>query len=52
MKEIENELRAKFDDLERFRRLAVGREQKMIDLKKEINDLIEQNGGKAKYKIH
>lgn len=52
MKHIENELRTKFNELDRFRRLAVGRELKMIELKKEINALIEKSGDKGKYKIH
>ncbi|MBM9520485.1 PAS domain S-box protein [Desulforhopalus vacuolatus] len=52
MKEIETELRIKFDELERFRKLAAGREIKMIDLKKEINTLLEVRGEKGKYKIH
>jgi polar amino acid transport system substrate-binding protein len=52
LKEAENELQAKFDELARFRRLAIGREQKMIELKKEINDLLKANGLPEKYKIH
>ncbi len=52
MKDIETELRIKFDELERFRKLAVGRETKMIELKKEINALLEKEGGTGKYKIH
>jgi two-component system sensor histidine kinase/response regulator len=52
LKEAEKELQAKFDELARFRRLAIGREQKMIKLKKEINDLLKANGLSEKYKIH
>ncbi len=52
MKKIEKELRDKFNDLERFRKLAVGRELKMIELKQEINDLLEKSDGTTKYKIH
>ena len=52
LKEAEQELKAKFDELARFRRLAIGREQKMIELKKEINDLLTANGLSEKYKIH
>jgi PAS domain S-box-containing protein len=47
----EREIKEKFDELARFRRLAIGREQKMIDLKKEINELAEQLGQDQKYKI-
>jgi hypothetical protein len=52
LKEAEKELQAKFDELARFRRLAIGREQKMIELKKEINELLSAAGSSAKYKIH
>jgi PAS domain S-box-containing protein len=52
LKEAERELKAKFDELARFRRLAIGREQKMIELKKEINDLLQTCGLSEKYKIH
>ena len=52
LKEAEKELKAKFDELARFRRLAIGREQKMIELKKEINELMKTCGMSEKYKIH
>jgi PAS domain S-box-containing protein len=52
LKEAEKELKAKFDELDRFRRLAIGREQKMIELKKEINELLKMTGNSEKYKIH
>jgi len=52
LKQAEKELQAKFDELARFRRLAIGREQKMIELKKEINELLKANNLPAKYKIH
>ena len=52
LKEAERGLKAKFDELARFRRLAIGREQKMIDLKKEINELLQTCGLSEKYKIH
>jgi polar amino acid transport system substrate-binding protein len=52
MKEAERELKAKFDELARFRRLAIGREQKMIELKREINELLKMTGNSEKYKIH
>jgi hypothetical protein len=32
--------------------MAIGREQKMIELKKEINELLEGTGNSGKYKIH
>ena len=52
LKEAERELKAKFDELDRFRRLAIGREQKMIELKKEINEFLKVAGNSEKYKIH
>ena len=52
LKKTERELKAKFDELARFRRLAIGREQKMIELKKEINELLLTSGLSKKYKIH
>jgi polar amino acid transport system substrate-binding protein len=52
IKKAERELKTKFDELARFRRLAIGREQKMIDLKKEINELLQTCGLSEKYKIH
>jgi PAS domain-containing protein len=52
LKEAERELKAKFDELARFRRLAIGREQKMIELKKEINEFLKVTGNSEKYKIH
>lgn len=47
----ESELVKKIEDLERFNRAAVDRELKMIELKKEINELLKQSGRKEKYTI-
>ena len=47
----EKELRKTISDLERFNRLAVGRELQMIDLKNEINNLLLSIGRDKKYKI-
>jgi hypothetical protein len=52
LKEAEREMKARFDELARFRRLAIGREQRMIELKKEINKLLKATGLSEKYKIH
>jgi two-component system, chemotaxis family, CheB/CheR fusion protein len=38
-------------ELERFNRLVIGREEKMIQLKQEINELREQLGQGKRYKI-
>jgi hypothetical protein len=51
LKKTDRELKEKFDELARFRRLAVGRESKMIALKKEINELLDESGKSQKYKI-
>jgi len=51
-KKAERELKERLDELARFRRLAIGREMKMIELKKEINELLKGSGHAEKYKIH
>ncbi|MBW2408385.1 MAG: PAS domain S-box protein, partial [Deltaproteobacteria bacterium] len=51
-KKAERELKERLNELARFRRLAIGREQKMIELKKEINELLKGSGHAEKYKIH
>ena len=50
-KRIEQELREQIDILERFNDVTVGRELKMIELKKEINALLEEAGREKKYRI-
>ena len=50
-KAVEEELKKKAEELEAFNRLAVGREFKMIELKKEINALLEKLGKEPGYKI-
>lgn len=50
-KEAERELRCRMNDLEKFNRLAVGRELTMIELKKEINRLLIKAGEKERYNI-
>jgi PAS domain S-box-containing protein len=50
-KNAEREIRQKMDELERFNNLTVGREMRMIELKKEINHLLEKLGEPTKYKI-
>jgi PAS domain S-box-containing protein len=44
------ELRLHNEDLERFKRLSVGRELQMIELKKEINELCRRTGEAPRYK--
>lgn len=50
-KEAEKELRRRMNDLEKFNRLAVGRELTMIELKKEINRLLVKAGEQERYNI-
>jgi PAS domain S-box-containing protein len=50
-KQMEEALRRNVDELERFSKVAYGREKKMIRLKQEINELMIQLGQDAKYKI-
>ncbi len=42
IKERTKEIQEKLEDMERFQKLAVGRELKMVELKKEIKDLREK----------
>ena len=50
-KQVEEEMRRYIDDLERFNRLTVEREERMIQLKEEINLLLARTGQERKYKI-
>lgn len=49
-KRTEEELRLRMEEMERFNRLVVGREERMVQLKKEINELLEEMGREQKYK--
>ena len=42
-------LNQKVEELELFNNMAVGRELKMIELKRQINQLLEEKGSKARY---
>jgi PAS domain S-box-containing protein len=50
-KQMEDELWRKLDELDRFSKVAFGRENKMIQLKQEVNELLSQLGQGEKYKI-
>lgn len=50
-RQAERELRARLIELERFNHATVDRELKMIELKKEINELLVSVGKSEKYKI-
>jgi len=49
-KEAEEQLKKKMHEMERFHRLTVGRENRMIELKEEVNKLLEKKGLRKKYK--
>jgi two-component system, cell cycle sensor histidine kinase and response regulator CckA len=49
IKKADDELRALNDDLNRFNRAVVGRELRMIELKREVNELLKQAGQPLKY---
>ncbi len=49
-KQAEESLQKKMEELERFNRMAVGRELRMIQLKKEINNLLSELGREGKYR--
>jgi hypothetical protein len=50
-KQAEERLKKKMDELQRFQSLTVGRELVMIELKKEVNELLKISGRKEKYRI-
>jgi PAS domain S-box-containing protein len=50
-KKAEEELAQRMDELERFTKLTVDRELKMIELKEEINNLAMEMGKDKRYKI-
>lgn len=50
-KQAEAELAERMAELERFNRLTVDREERMIELKGEINGLLAQDGQAPKYRI-
>jgi len=50
-KRIEKELKRSLDDLERFNRFMVGREQTNLELKEEVNRLCEELGRPPRYAV-
>ena len=50
-KRIKTEMERSLEDLERFSSMSIGREEKMIELKEEINNLLTQAGQEKKYTI-
>ena len=51
MLQVQTQLRAQAEELTRFNRAAVGRETRMIELKKEINELCRRQGEPARYPL-
>jgi len=51
MKRTEKTLLEKIEELEHFNDITIGRELKMIELKREINSLLKQLGEKEKYNL-
>jgi two-component system CheB/CheR fusion protein len=47
----EDALHASYEELERFNRATVGRELRMVDLKKEVNELCGRVGEKPRYNL-
>jgi DNA-binding NtrC family response regulator len=50
-KRAEEDLKEKYAELERFHKVTVGRELRMIELKQEVNELLKAAGQSEKYKI-
>ncbi len=50
-KKAEEELEKRMNELQIFNDVAVGRELKIVGLKKEINEMLEKSGEKPKYEI-
>jgi PAS domain S-box-containing protein len=51
-KHTEDALKEKASELARFNSLMIGRELKMVELKKEINEMLVKTGKPEKYIIH
>lgn len=48
-KHAEKEIKERVSELEQWQRLTTGREKRMIELKKEVNNLLEKQGEEKKY---
>ena len=51
LKDNQEKLKKKMNELERFNSLTIDRELRMVVIKQEINDLLERLGEKSKYRI-
>ena len=50
LKEAYNELAEKTERLEKFQKITMGRESRIMELKEEVNELLARMGEQAKYK--
>jgi len=50
-KKAEEEIKKRAEELEKLAKLAIGRELRMLELKKEVNSLLEDLGKKPLYKV-
>ena len=50
-KQADEGLKKSLDEMRRFHRLTVGRELTMIEMKKEVNELLRKSGQEEKYRI-
>jgi PAS domain S-box-containing protein len=51
LKKMNEELKKRSEEAEKFNQFAIGRELKMIELKKEVNEFCKKLGEKPKYEI-
>ena len=49
-RQAERELQKRMNELETFYRTTLGREERIIELKQEVNELLEQLGKNNKYR--
>lgn len=50
-KKVENQLQTKIQELEDFNTLAIGREKRIIELKQEVNTLLQERGDPPAYDL-
>jgi len=50
-KETEQELQHKLDEIERFNRAMIGREERVLEMKAEVNELRARFGLPAAYRV-
>ena len=50
-KKVERMLQAKLDEIESMNRIMVGREERLLEMKREVNDLLAELGKEPKYSM-